>query len=106
MSIAQLAAMSQTLFWNLLAKKITGEASPDELQDLEKLMKANPDWAYQAEHIQHLWQNNNKETQHESELAFEQHLNKIKESGIEFPQSPIDETDFKRKSFNRKKILA
>jgi len=74
--------MDQTLFWNLLAKKIVGEASEEELHQLESLMKLNPDWAYQAEHIQHLWQNTSGDKQ-ESEFAFEQHLQRMKEAGVD-----------------------
>lgn len=73
--------MDQTLFWNLLAKKIAGEASEEELQQLERLTKLNPEWAYQAEHIQQLWQNTTSEKE-QSEFAFEQHLQKMKEAGV------------------------
>jgi len=80
--------MDQTLFWNLLAKKVAGEASAEELQQLENLLKLNPDWAYQAEHIQHLWQGNSKSEQ-ESESAFEKHLQRMKEAGIDLqPEVP------------------
>jgi transmembrane sensor len=72
--------MDQTLFWNLLAKKIAGEASQEELHQLESLLKLNPAWAYQAEHIQGLWRSS-KENKEESELAFEQHLQRMKETG-------------------------
>jgi ferric-dicitrate binding protein FerR (iron transport regulator) len=74
--------MDQTQFWNLLAKKIAGDASGEELQHLENLLKLNPGWAYQAEHIQDLWRNaaDNKE---ESQLAFEKHLQKMKEAGVD-----------------------
>jgi transmembrane sensor len=73
--------MDQTLFWNLLAKKIAGEASEEELQRLETLTKLNPEWAYQAEHIQYLW--NTTSDKEQSEFAFEQHLQKMKEAGVD-----------------------
>lgn len=99
--------MSQSLFWNLLAKKIAGEASPQELQELENLMKLNHDWAYQAEHIQQFWQYKNDTGKQESELAFEQHLQKMKEAGIDFPQPEMVQTDLQISYPNqRKKIIA
>lgn len=78
--------MSHTLFLNLLAKKMTGEALPEELQELEGLMKTNPTWAYQAEQIQNLWQYKNGADTRDSEIAFELHLRKLKETGTDFPE--------------------
>lgn len=78
--------MSQTRFWHLLAKKISGEALPEEVQELDDLIKQNPDWAYQAEHILHFWKFKKVNDKPEAELAFEKHLLRMKESGIDFPQ--------------------
>lgn len=97
--------MSQSLFWNLLAKKIAGEATPQELQELENLMKLNHDWAYQAEHIQQFWQYKNDTGKQESELAFEQHLQKMKEAGIDFPQPENIQPDLQIDFSNRRKKL-
>jgi len=77
--------MPHTLFLNLLAKKMAGEASPEELVELENLLKKNADWAYQAEQIQNLWIQNEYIDNDHSELAFEQHIRKIKASGVDFP---------------------
>jgi transmembrane sensor len=97
--------MSHTLFLNLLAKKITGEATPEQLQELEGLMKTNPDWAYQAEQIQNLWQYKNGSDTRSSELAFEQHLQKIREAGINFPETASFERGVQNGRSNRKKIF-
>jgi len=96
--------MLHTHFLNLLAKKITSEASPGELQELEGLMKTNPDWAYQAEQIQSLWQYKNGINNTESELAFAKHLEKITASGIEFPEPPESESIIEAPRWYRKKI--
>lgn len=78
--------MSQSLFWYLFSKKLTGEASPEELLELDTLLKQNPGWVYQADHIQSFWKQNLKQKPYESELAFELHLNYLKENGIIFPE--------------------
>lgn len=78
--------MSQSHFWNLLAKKLAGEASAEELQQVEDLLRSNPEWAYQAEHLQNLWQQAPPQNLHESELAFAQHLVKMKEGGLALPE--------------------
>ena len=74
--------MSQSLFWYLFSKKLTSEASPEELLELENLLKQYPGLVYQAESIQNLWTQNKKQEPYESELAFELHLNHLKENGI------------------------
>lgn len=102
-------AMSQSLFWNLFAKKLTGEASPEELLELENLIRQNPGIVYHAEHVQRIWQDKPSHDSYESELAFEMHLNKLKENGIAFPVletalSPID-IDQSLRSKSKKKWL-
>lgn len=74
--------MSQSLFWYLFSKKLTGEASSEELLELENLLKQYPSLVYQAESIQNFWTQNKKQEPYESELAFELHLNHLKENGI------------------------
>jgi transmembrane sensor len=104
LSIGQLAAMSQTLFWNLLSKKLAGEASKEELDQLDNLIKSNPAWAYQAEHFHNLWQQAPDKDSYESELAFEQHLNKLKENGVDFPEhdTPMKMPEFSRPSSRKR----
>lgn len=98
--------MEQTRFWNLLAKKISGEATPEELLEFEQLIKLHPDWAYQAEHIYHFWQPKNESNGDESEKAFQQHLNKMKEAGIDFPDASAPELPLQPAGLNRKKVYA
>lgn len=96
--------MSHTFFLNLLAKKITGEASAEELLQLESLMKANPDWAYQAEQIQHLWKEEGHNYHGDAQLAFEEHLKKMEKAGISFHHTlTLEKTGLRGKT---KRILA
>lgn len=79
--------MSQNRFWNLLAKKLSGEALPEELAELEFLMKSNPDCIPPAENIENLWKLKTKDPDaYDAELAFEQHLNQMKQQGLSFPE--------------------
>ncbi len=78
--------MSQNRFWQLLAKKLSGEAAPDDLLELEQLIKENPEWVFAAEHIESLWKLGMRDTaSYEAELAFEMHLMTQKKKGIEIP---------------------
>ena len=95
--------MSHTFFLNLLAKKITGEASTQDLNQLESMIKANPDWAYQAEQIQNLWKEDSEIHCPEAQLAFEDHLKKMEKAGISFPQAA--ETARSVSTGKRKRIL-
>jgi len=100
--------MSQSRFWNLLAKKLAGEASPEEIRELEKLIAENPDWHYPTEHIEELWQSKKITDPYDSELAFEMHLNKLKEAGIKFSELEKRESipDFVYKNTSRNKRKA
>src|SRR4051812_24465756 len=80
--------MSEHQFWNLLAKKLTGEAGEEDLEQLHQLMKLNPELLYAAQHIEDLWNlkslsNGNKD----EEAAFNRHLKKL--SGALPEKEPI-----------------
>ncbi|HEX2533054.1 MAG TPA: FecR domain-containing protein [Chitinophagaceae bacterium] len=77
--------MPLTHFWNLLAKKLSGEATPEELRELDALMRLHPDWLYSAQHLQDLWGSAPVEDSEETEAAFARHLEKMKEQGMEVP---------------------
>src|SRR5438270_5452601 len=78
--------MSENRFWNLLAKKLSGEALPGEVLELEDLMKAHPEWVFSAEHIESLWKLQPKDTPYDAELAFELHLLRQKKNGLYLPE--------------------
>jgi ferric-dicitrate binding protein FerR (iron transport regulator) len=75
--------MSEDIFWNLLAKKLAKEATPEELAHLEELMCQYPEWVYAARHIQDMWILPSGKHNSESEKAFQQQLNKMNENGID-----------------------
>src|SRR5215204_2722264 len=88
--------MTENRFWNLLAKKLSGDASLEELQELETLLKLNPQWIYAADIIESLWKSkDHHDPSFDSELAFEQHIDQLKEKGINFTdlQTPVYFTD-------------
>ena len=76
--------MPQNRFWNLLAKKLAGEASIAELQELEELMRNNPDWHYPAQHIDDIWNMSMKDDPYEAEEAFLHHVEKMKKKAGDF----------------------
>src|SRR5215212_5579269 len=100
--------MSQNRFWNLLAKKLASEALPEELSELEQLMKDHPEWVYSAEQMEGLWKTNSKKTDdYDAELAFELHLNRLKENKISFPELETEPVSFSETSsgYTRRKRI-
>jgi len=104
--------MTENRYWNLLAKKLAGEASPEELQELEQLARQHPEWLYSAEIVENLWTLPAKETTaYDSELAFELHLNNLKKNGVDLEElnTPVTiavEKNFERPARKKKRLLA
>jgi len=99
--------MSQNQFWNLLAKKLAGEATAEEIQELEELMRVHPDCHYAAQHIEDIWGLKTKENPQPAEDAYLRHLNRMKKIGIAPPDSEDEETILANHhpNRNRKRIL-
>jgi transmembrane sensor len=90
----------QKAIWNLIAKKLAGETSPDEIQELERLLKYNPELHYPMQAIIDLWNSSAKSDRNEAELAFSRHIDRMKEGQIDFPEPAVDlqEHPFSRQS--------
>ena len=94
--------MPHSKFWNLLSKKITGEASPEELRELEVLIKEHPELIYSAEQIEKIWKLPAQDINpYESELAFQQHLNQLNEKGIYLQEleTPASMYEYQKENF-------
>lgn len=74
--------MHTELLWQLVSKKLSGEATPQELAELEELLRLHPEMHYALQHIQDLWQLQPKPAP-ESEDAFKRHLEKMSAGGID-----------------------
>jgi transmembrane sensor len=72
----------QEKFWVLLSKKLSGEASAAELQELENLITEHPEWQYAIQNLGDLW--NHKPTQDFTleEDAYMLHLHRMSEMNI------------------------
>jgi len=77
--------------WKLISKKLCGEASPQELRELEMLLKNNPDLHYPMQTIADLWNHTNRQDQQDAEQAFSRHLERMKGLTIDFPSSADQE---------------
>ncbi len=70
--------------WNLIAKKLAGEATPDELEELETLLRNNPELYYPLQTIADLWKNNPSKGKAMAEKAFSTHLDRMENLRIDF----------------------
>ena len=84
--------MVKDRIWHLVSKKLTGEATATELTELEELLRQHPDMHYAIQHIQDLWKLNPPAAP-EAEEAFQKHLNKMKDKGIDLPALRPPEQD-------------
>lgn len=74
--------MSQESFWVLLSKKLSGEASPEELKALENLILTHPEWQYAIQNLEDLWKHQSLKDQVEEEDAYMIHLHRMEEMNI------------------------
>ena len=70
--------------WNLFAKKLTGEATPEELRELEILLRNNPELHYPMQTITDLWNDTRYRNKKEAEIAFTRHLDRMQDLQIDF----------------------
>lgn len=88
--------MGKEYIWNLIAKKLSGEASAEELRDLEIQLRANPDLHYSMQTIIDLWSPAASSDLEVSNLAFEKHIERMEKLGIDFPsqKAPLKNPSF------------
>ena len=98
---------SQNYFWSLLSKKLSNEASPEELQELQLILLSNPELHHQADMLAEMWQQVANSNDPGSEAAYVRHIMKHKDEfpGEEHPKEMIA-TEFEEKPsfFTRKKL--
>jgi len=79
--------------WDLIAKKLAGEATPGELKELEDLLRAHPELYYPLQTIADFWKSSNPGDRQAAEQAFDRHLDRIKEQNVEFVSASDNRSD-------------
>jgi len=67
----------ESRLWTLMAKKLTGEASQDELIELEGLVQKTPDAPYVKEILTLWWQLSEKSGKEQAEQAVDDLLSRL-----------------------------
>ena len=94
--------MVQDHFWNLLAKKLAGEASDGEVEELASLIKTYPELSYAAQHVADIWCLEQPESKADAEKAFQKHIQRLEDRNS-FATFPGNEQDVLAKTFPKRK---
>jgi hypothetical protein len=70
---------SQGQFWVLLSKKLSNEASLEELQTLQAILLSNHDLHHKAEMLTEMWEQESINNSAGSEAAYMRHIMKHKD---------------------------
>jgi transmembrane sensor len=68
-------------YWVLLAKKLAGEATAAELDELREMLSANPEWAANLENLSEFWASapvQSRAAEQRAEDAYLAHINRLK----------------------------
>lgn len=100
--------MHHDRFWTLLAKKLSGEASEEEVEELALLIKAYPELSYPAQNVADLWKLKPAPNKESAEKAFQSLFAKIQPGNAAIIDESIDryETNFYRPQRRSKRWLA
>ena len=83
----------QDNFWNLLARKVSGEASEQELLQLEALLQENPDLLEIKESLEAIWSNSEEPDSEFMEATYLLHRSNMEQQGLFFPSQEKLQSD-------------
>src|SRR5882672_1734321 len=69
--------------WRLISKKIAGEASEEELQELQQLLQENPDIQYFVGIMTDLWNPGVQKNEREIERVYDWHMERMTHKAVE-----------------------
>lgn len=85
--------MSTERIWELMARKLAGEASEEELGELEQLLRTHPDLHVSIQTIADLWQHQpQSQDQASLDTSYRQHVERMQKMGIPIGQVSDDNT--------------
>jgi transmembrane sensor len=74
--------MLHNKLWELIAKKLSGEATLEEMTELETLLRDNPDMHYPMQTVADIWHHTTPDTE-DVHLAFSKHADRMRAMGID-----------------------
>ena len=104
--------MLQDRTWLLIGRKMADEASPQELKELEEVLRSNPELHFTLQALTELWQQSPATDINSIEAAYQDHLNRMKTQIADHPGNTEDFVENStlfansEQSFFRRNILA
>ncbi|MBS1946425.1 MAG: FecR family protein [Bacteroidetes bacterium] len=95
--------MHQEHIWNLIAKKLSGESSPEELRELEELLRKAPELHYPIQTIMDLWNARPSATIASAHDKFHDHLERMGQLGIAYSSTNEIKTEAPATPYNNRK---
>jgi transmembrane sensor len=74
----------QEYIWTLIAKKLSGDANPEELRELEGLLQSNPGLHSPMQTLSDMWNLAAPDDRQAAEQAFDRHLGRMQELKTDF----------------------
>ncbi len=74
--------MTQENFWVLISKKLSGEASFHEREELQQIIQQHPEWQLAIQNLEDIWKQQQSTDIMQSEDAYLLHLHKMKEMNL------------------------
>jgi transmembrane sensor len=78
--------MSIDRFWILVARKLSGESSVEEIRELQDLLRIHPHLYFSVEIITNLWNQQAKKDEKKLDDAYASHIERMNNMGISFHQ--------------------
>lgn len=97
--------MKEEKYWVLLAKKLSGEATAAELEELQDMLNTHPGWQSHLETLGEFWASepvDNSAEQQKAEDAYLSHVNRLKEQASDFDNHYYPFPDKARKPFYKR----
>jgi ferric-dicitrate binding protein FerR (iron transport regulator) len=92
--------------WQLVARMLAGEATGQELEELEHLLRSNPELYYPLQIITGLWRQSGPEEQKKAEEAFSRHLDRMAALHIDLESdSPSLAEEMKQTKARRRRLF-
>lgn len=85
--------MKEAKYWILLSKRVTGEATAEELDQLQELISGNTEWKTILENLLELWNSNpvtaDTDQNQKNEDAYLVHISRLKEKVPDFKEKVV-----------------
>lgn len=69
--------MNEDRFWSLVSLKLSGEAQPEELAELEMLLQQHPELGLRADMLDTVWQSKGETQPENIEASFNKHMQRL-----------------------------